>query len=130
MEISTYDRSVLRQRIRAGDDFDATIIQSNWWSATGTSETAMGYIWPNTGYENAELSRLFDAYWSTLDLRESDVRLRGLWEIIGAEIPVTYLHKRLRMFAAHRRVRGIQNDGNLLYEHLWIEDDGREPGDR
>ena len=130
MEISTYDRSVLRQRIRAGDDFDAAIILSDWWSRTGTNETAMGNTWPNTGYENAELSRLFGTYWSKLDRKEADIHLRGLWEIIGAEIPVTYLHKRLRMFAAHRRVRGIRNDGNWMYEHLWIEDDGREPGDR
>ncbi len=123
-EISTYDRSVLRQRTQA-HDFDAAIVRSHWIPhliQEGEREAPSG-----TGHENAELSRLVDAYRNTIDQQEADKHMRGLWDIIGAEIPVTYLHNGVRFRAAHRRVRGIQNNRAMIVEHLWIEEEGREP---
>lgn len=123
MEISTYDRSGLRQRIR-DHDFDAVIERYNFIEAFRD--------FPITGYENPEATRLRDAAWFSIEPDEVDRSLRELWRIIGAEIPVTYLHPQVRYLAAHRRVRGLQNIGGrmptnmdfpLLVEDLWIEDE-------
>jgi peptide/nickel transport system substrate-binding protein len=121
MEISTSDRSVKRQRVQE-HDFDAAIVSTPW-----VPPPPPGGWLGNTGYENAELDRLLDARWSTLDGKEADKHLRGIWEIMGAEIPITYLHKGVSFFAAHRRVMGIQNNRGMRVEALWIEDGGGEP---
>ncbi len=44
---------------------------------------------------------------------------------VDAEIPITYLHPRITYSAAHRRVKGLQNDRWLatIVEDLWIEED-------
>ena len=120
VEISTYDRSALIQKTRE-HDFDAAILQYNYIEQFGEFRIS--------GYENPELSRLRDAAWFTFDQNDVDKYMQEFWQIFGAEIPITYLHPAIVYLAAHRRVRGLQNNTNLfsIVEHLWIEDDGGEP---
>jgi hypothetical protein len=84
-----------------------------------------------SGYENPEVSRLRDAVWFTIDHDEADKHIQELWRIVGAEMPITYLHPELRYLAAHRRVRGLQNSSGriptstplpLLLERVWIDE--------
>jgi peptide/nickel transport system substrate-binding protein len=123
MEISTHERNVVRDRVRA-HDFDASIQTYNYIEQFGEFRV--------TGYVNAEVSRLRDAAWFTIDQDEVDTAMRELWRIVGEDIPITFLHPRIRYLAAHRRVKGLQNtNGRLptdtplsrLLEHVWIEDD-------
>ena len=120
MEISTYDRSALREKTR-GNDFDAVIWTYNYIEQFGEFSVS--------GYKNPEINRLRDAAWFTIDQNDVDKYMGELWQIFGAEIPITYLHPRLQYLAAHRRVKGMQNNRDLfsIVEHLWIEDDGKEP---
>ncbi len=120
MEISTYDRNALRQRTRE-HNFDAAIVEYNYIEQFGEFRLS--------GYENPDISRLRDAAWFAIAQNEVDKHIRELWQIFGAEIPITYLHPKLEFLAAHQRVRGMQNNRHLfsIVEHLWIEDGGREP---
>ena len=117
MEISTYDRSALIQKTRE-HNFDAAIQTYNYIEQFGEFRVS--------GYENPEISRLRDAAWFTIDQSDVDKYMGELWQIFGTEIPITYLHPQLQYLAAHRRVRGLQNNRYLfaIVEHLWIEDDG------
>ena len=114
MEISTYDRSALRQKTR-DHDFDAVIQSYNYIEQFGKFR--------DSGYENSEISRLRDAAWFTIDQNDVDEHMRELWQIFGTEIPITYLHPTIFYLAAHRRVRGLQDNMDLfsIVEHLWIE---------
>ncbi len=123
MEIGTFDRAVVRAKTRA-HDFDAAIVMYNYIEQFGE--------FSRSGYENPEVSRLRDIAWFTIDQDEADEHMRELWQIVGAEIPITYLHPELRYLAAHRWVRGLQNTSGriptstplpLLLEHVWIEDE-------
>jgi peptide/nickel transport system substrate-binding protein len=120
MEIRTYDRIALIFKIRE-HDFDAVIQTYNYIEQFGEFRIS--------GYENPEISRLRDGAWFTFDQNDSDKHMRELWQIFGADIPVTYLHPKLQFLAAHRRVKGMQNNRYLfsIVEHLWIKDNGREP---
>ncbi len=120
MEISTYERETLIFKTRE-HDFDAAIQTYNYIEQFGEFRVS--------GYENPEVSRLRDAAWFTIDQNEVDKHMRQLWQIFGAEIPVTYLHPRLEYLAAHRRVKGLQNNTDLfsIVEHLWIEEEGSRP---
>ena len=119
MEISTYDRSALRQ-ITRGNDFDAVVWTYNYIEQFGEFSVS--------GYKNPEINRLRDAAWFTIDQNDVDKYMGELWQIFGVEIPITYLHPRLQYLAAHRRVKGMQNNRDFfsIVEHLWIEDDGKE----
>ena len=114
MEISTYDRSALRQKTR-DHDFDAVIQSYNYIEQFGKFR--------DSGYENSEISRLRDAAWFTIDQNDVDEHMRELWQIFGTEIPIPYLHPTIFYLAAHRRVRGLQDNMDLfsIVEHLWIE---------
>lgn len=123
MEIATHERSLVRERV-AEADFDATIDRYNFLEQFRT--------FPITGYVNTEVSRLRDSVWFTVDQSEGDRYIRELWRIVGAEMPITFLHPRIRYLAAHRRVRGLPNTNGrlptdtplpLLLEHVWIESD-------
>lgn len=120
MEISSYDLGALRQEIR-GRDFDAVIQTYNYIEQFGEFSAS--------GYENPEVSRLRDAAWSTFDQNDHDRHLLELWQIFGEDIPITYLHPSIAFLAAHRRVKGLQNNRDLfrMVEHLWIEDGGDGP---
>jgi peptide/nickel transport system substrate-binding protein len=117
MDIDTYDRSALMHKIREPHDFEAAIHAFNHIEQFGDSR--------HSGYENAEVSRLRDAAWFSIDHEAADKELRKLWEIFEAEIPVTYLHHRLSYLAAHRRVEGLKNDINFFsaVEHLTIREE-------
>ncbi len=52
--------------------------------------------------------------------------MRGVWRIVTNDLPVTFLHGGVSFSAAHRRVRGIQNNKPLIFDDLWIEDDDLE----
>lgn len=121
MEISTYDREALIFKTREPHDFDAAIQTYNYIEQFGEFR--------DSGYENPEISRLRDAAWFTIDQNDHDEHMRELWQIFGAEIPITYLNPRVEFLAAHRRVKGMQNNRYLfsIVEHLWIEDDGDKP---
>jgi len=123
MEVGTVERNVVRTRTRA-HDYDAAIVSYNYVEQFGE--------FPMSGYVNPEVSRLRDAVWFTIDLDEADRHLRELWQILGEEVPVTYLYPELRYLAAHRRVRGLKNtSGRIptgtplpsLLERVWIEDE-------
>ena len=120
VEISTYDRSALIQRMRQ-QDFDAATAEYNYIEQFGE--------FPITGYVNAEASRLRDGAWFTIDQDNHDELLRSLWRIFAAEMPITYLHPALDMLVAHRRVRGMENNMLLFpnIERLWIEDEDGGP---
>ncbi len=122
MEISTYDRTALRQRLGDPYDFDAAISKSHWIPQIERRSP--------TGHDSPELFRLLDAYRSTIDIERADAdrHLRGMWEIIGTDIPITYLHLGVSYRAAHRRVKGLQNDTPWHVEDLWLDD--AEPMDR
>jgi ABC-type transport system substrate-binding protein len=115
MEISTFERSVLRQRSR-DQNYDATIWRYNYLESFKNSSVS--------GYVNPEVRRLSDLVWYTMDQDQADQYLQGIWDIVATEIPITYLHPRMSYLAAHRRVKGLQNDRFLsnIVEHLWIED--------
>ncbi len=59
------------------------------------------------------------------DQDEVDRHMQGLWQIFAEEILVTYLHPRLLYVAAHRQVKGLQNNRFLadIVEDLWIEEE-------
>lgn len=116
MGISTYEPITLHWRLRE-HDFDATIQRYNYLEQFGEFLIS--------GYENPEASRLRDAVWFTIDREAADRHLREFWKIFETDIPVTYLHHRISLVAAHRRVRGLQNDRSLFssVENLWIEDE-------
>lgn len=119
MEISTFERLALMRRTNLSYDFEAAIIPYH-------------YIldfqdFPRSGYDNAELSRLRDGAWFSLDQEVSDQYLREFWKIFGDEVPITYLHPQISYLAAHVRVKGLKNDRDLfsMVEQLWLEEEGR-----
>jgi peptide/nickel transport system substrate-binding protein len=119
-EISTIHRTVLREQIAAAD-FDAAIFSSHW-----SGHITQRGRRPGTGYQNAELGRLLEAEALNVDRDESDELMRDIWRIISDDLPVTFLHGEVSFSAAHRRVRGIQNNKPLIFDDLWIEDDDSE----
>ncbi len=116
MEISTFERSVLRERGRA-HNFEAVIRQYNY--------VEQYKDFPVSGYVNPEVKRLANTLWYTMDQDKADEYLQEIWEIVATEIPLTYLHPRMSYLAAHRRVKGLGNDRFLsnIVEHLWLEDE-------
>ncbi len=80
---------------------------------------------PVSGYVNPEVSRLANTIWYTMDQDKADQYLQGIWQIVATEIPLTYLHPRMSFLAAHRRVKGLQNDRWLatIVQDLWIEEE-------
>jgi peptide/nickel transport system substrate-binding protein len=121
MNIGSHEFNVLRERIRERD-FEAAIDRYNYIEQFGE--------FPITGYVNPDVSRLRDAAWFTIDHDTADGYVRELWRIVGADVPITFLHPRVRYLAAHRRVRGLQNTNGrlptdtplaLLLEQVWIE---------
>ncbi len=116
MEISTYDRTALKLKTREPHDFDAAIFTYNYIEHFDEFR--------DSGYKNPEVSRLRDAIWFTIDQEAADRDLRELWRIFEAEIPITYLHPTLSYLAAHRRVKGLENDMDLFsnVEYLSLED--------
>lgn len=121
MAVATLERPVVRQRIR-GADFDAVLEAYNYVEQFGDRDPS--------GFTHPELQGLRDAIWYEIDREKSDVYVRRVWEIVGAEIPITYLHPGLEYVVAHRRVRGLAHNRDLftMVEHLWLDDDtvGRE----
>jgi ABC-type transport system substrate-binding protein len=101
MEVSTFERSVLRQRART-HDFDATIEEYNF--------VEQYRDFPTSGYVNPEVSRLASTLWYTMDQEKSDEYLREIWQIVATDVPITYLHPKMSYSAAHRRVKGLQNN--------------------
>ena len=120
MDISTYDRGALWAKLRETHDFDAAIHTQNHIEGFGDFRYS--------GYKNPEMNRLREAIWFTIDQQAADRDLRELWRLVEAEIPFTYLHPTLSYFAAHQRVRGLENDMDLfaVVEHLSIDDDKAE----
>jgi len=116
MEISTFERSALMRRTNLSYDFEAAIIPYHYI-----------YDFSRSGYVNAELSRLRDGAYFSLDQEVSDQYLREFWKIFGEEVPITYLHPQISYLAAHERVKGLKNDRDLfsIVEQLWIEEEGR-----
>ena len=116
VEVSTFERGVLRQRARS-HDFDATIEEYNFVEQYRN--------FPTSGYVNPEVSRLASTLWYTMDQEKSDEYLRGIWQIVATDVPITYLHPKMSYSAAHRRVKGLQNNRFLadIVEGLWIEDE-------
>ncbi len=121
MDIGTYDRNALWAKVREPHDFDAAIHTQN--HIEGFRDFRY------SGYKNPELSRLRDAIWYTIDQEAADRALKELWQIVEAEVPFTYLHPTLSYLAAHRRVRGLQNDMDIFsnVEHLSIKDENNVP---
>lgn len=116
-EIQLAERTVMRDRIRA-HDFDAAIQPFNY--IDGYDE------FRNSGYRNPEVSRLHDRVrYSQADPHTADAYLRQLWNIVGEQVPITYLHPERRIIATHRRVRGMRDHRRLsaFVEHLWIDDE-------
>ncbi len=121
MEVGTYAGNVVGQRAREGE-FDAAIL------ARGLRIRNAGL--PGlTGYENPELSRHTSAYAvSEIDQTAADMHAREIWRIVEADTPITYLHLDVRFRAAHRRVKGMQNNTEWRMEDLWIDDEGGPGG--
>ncbi|MCH7852832.1 MAG: hypothetical protein IIB76_00670 [Proteobacteria bacterium] len=121
MDIATYDRSALWAKVREPHDFEAAIHNQNHIEGFGDFRFS--------GYLNPELSRLRDAIWYTIDQEAADRDLKKLWQIVEAETPFTYLHPTLWYFAAHRRVKGLEDDMDLFsnVEYLSIEEEQSEP---
>ena len=70
------------------------------------------------------MERLRDDAWFTIDRDRADTALRAMWEILGEEMPITYLHPRMTILAAHRRVRGVDPQrGQDAVESMWLEGD-------
>lgn len=116
VRIKMAERTVLRDWMRA-HEFDAAVRQFNYIE---------GYDdFPTTGYRNPDVSRLRDRAWFSIDPDTVDTYVRELWEIVGREIPITYLYPQRRIIAAHRRVRGMRDHRELsaFVEHLWIEEE-------
>jgi len=116
MEVSTFERGVLRQRLR-DLNFDAIIWRFNFLESHKNASVS--------GYVNPEVRRLSNLIWYTMDQDEADQYLQEIWEIAATEVPITYLHPKMSYLAAHRRVKGLQNDRFLstIVEHLWIEEE-------
>ncbi len=119
MDISTYARNVLRQSMEEPYDFDAAMVRT----------LNNGHVGPDraTGYDNPAYNQIREAR-DTLDPAETDRRARATWRILSPDIPVTHLHLGVNYRAAHRRVRGMQNDTPWRVEDLWIDDEGGTDG--
>ncbi len=120
MEISTFDNTVLRRKVLKAKDFEAALGEVVWWDFSTYISAA--------GYNNPEFYRLLRKdVWDTLDKDKVDEDLPELWLIFQADMPVTYLHPRVRYNAAHRRVKGLGNnrlsDPFRGIDRLWIENE-------
>ncbi len=115
VDISSFDRQALRQRVMRDADFDATIVRFNYIEQFNR--------FPITGYRNPAMSALRDSAWHSIDRDRSDRHLRELWTLFIEDMPITYLHPLVQYLAAHRRVQGLANDFDIFndIEHLWIE---------
>jgi peptide/nickel transport system substrate-binding protein len=116
MDVATLQRAVLRQRVR-GADFDAGLEAYNFVEQFGDRDPS--------GFFHPELQGLRDAIWYEIDREQRDTYLQRVWEIVAAEIPITYLHPELEYVVAHRRVKGLQHNRDLFpnVEHLWLAGD-------
>lgn len=116
VEISERERGLFHQAVNRDGNFDAAIRAFNYVE----THDDLGVI----GYRNAEVERLRDDAWFTIDRDRADTALRAMWEILGEEMPITYLHPRMTILAAHRRVRGVDPQRGLdAVESMWLEGD-------
>lgn len=110
-EIRTLEGNMHRDRLRSRD-FDAALYRYNYVEAFDDFRTS--------GYRNAEIERLRDDAWFTIDRERADEALFAMWEVFRQELPITYLYRQLRFIVAHRRVQGLENNRDLYsqVEHV------------
>ncbi len=121
-EIKQFDAGIARQRVLASDFQAALGLIPN---SPGHHLTFFGKKSP-LGYGNPRVPVLLDSATATVEPDELDRLYTDLARIFLADVPVTYLYPRVRFFAAHRRVRGMESPFrvNPLWgaERVWIDD--------
>jgi ABC-type transport system substrate-binding protein len=120
MEIQTLERSVVEQRVRAGN-FEAAV------KAILTDPESLQKVFGQDsplGYRNAQVIELVNKGVATANPEEQNQIYRELSKIIKAELPVTFLYPLVVTSATIRKIKGLDNAALLFnMEHLWIENE-------
>ncbi|HUP20929.1 MAG TPA: hypothetical protein VM778_13405, partial [Gemmatimonadota bacterium] len=122
MELEVNERTVTRDRVRAGE-FDAYL---------GAIGNAPGGLHRSFGaesrlrYRNAAVARLVEEARNEPHPELRDRLYARIGERLREDPPVMWLFPQVGMRAAHRRVRGLRSPDRvseiLSLRHLWLED--------
>ncbi len=122
MELQVHERTVVRDRVRSGD-FEAHL--GGIGNAPGGLHLTLGEE-SRLGYRNAEVARLVDEARTEPDPDVRDALYGEISALLQQDPPVLWLHPRVTMRAAHRRVRGLRSPDRvnpiLALRHLWLEE--------
>jgi peptide/nickel transport system substrate-binding protein len=94
--------SIWRGHLKPGD-FDAAVF---WW-APGRDQT----FGPDSflGYRNEHVIECLEAINATSDPAVIDSLYREMWSDFQADVPVTFLHPMVQMWASDRRLKGLSS---------------------
>ncbi len=119
IESRTGMASIWRGHLKPGD-FDAAVF---WW-APGRDQT----FGPDSflGYLNEHVIECLEAINATSDPAAIDSLYREMWPDFKADVPVTFLHPMVRMWASDRRLKGLSSPyrGEAVHYmgELWWEE--------
>jgi peptide/nickel transport system substrate-binding protein len=123
MDVQTLDRSVVRERVQAGD-FEAAI---DVIASVPVQQKAILGEGSPIGYANPRVNALLDSAVVPMAPDEFDRIYQELGQILRADLPMTFLYPGVTYFAAHRRVHGLESpyraDPVWWIEDLWITDE-------
>jgi peptide/nickel transport system substrate-binding protein len=121
MDIQPVARSVVNAAHRSGD-FDAVIS----WVPNEPAGLLRSRLLEGDriGYRSPELMRLLDVLQGELDTDRQDSLYSLVNEILGRDVPFTFLWPLTWRHVAHARIRGLGNRVNPLeyMEELWLEE--------
>ena len=102
MGIESRPVGLWQQHLKPGN-FDAAV---HWW-APGRDLT----FGPDSflGYRNAHVIECLEAINATSDPSTIDSLYREMWPDFQADVPVTFLHPTVRMWASDRRLKGLSS---------------------
>jgi peptide/nickel transport system substrate-binding protein len=102
MEVESRPGGLWGQHLKPGN-FDAAV---HWW-APGRDLT----FGPDSflGYRNAHVIECLEAINATSDPSTIDSLYREMWPDFQADVPVTFLHPTVRMWASDRRLKGLSS---------------------
>ncbi len=123
MDIQNVERTVLGQRIFAGD-FEAVFTRirnkPQELFSLNNGESIIGYY-------NPLVADLVDKFELAVAPEKQDQISRELMDIIREDHPVTFLYPDIKAIVAHRRIRGLKSpfwsDPILNIDFIWIEEE-------
>jgi peptide/nickel transport system substrate-binding protein len=126
MDIRTLDQGSARRALATGK-FEAVL------NFTGWSPNALRPLFGENsfiGYNNVAVATLLRRLALAMDPAEEDRLRRELAEIFRAEVPATFLFRRVNTVLAHRRIRGLgtpwRADPIRFMGDLWLEDENQK----